>query len=169
MPLNHLLLHLLIPGVTRAHDPGTGREAIFDRLNDETVLVFGLDNAETRKRLGLDLEGQKCCNHMFFYKSKPLTIFLFTELKTGDANGADQQLLSAIRAICSANHHTNVMIQNKCVRALIVTSLASPARTRARDEMRKRMKKAGVEVYFGTSRGRGCSCQVRKLIPELSN
>ena len=167
MPLNYLLLHSLVPGGTTAHDPGTGREAVFDKSNNETILVFRLDEPGARSSLGLSGQGQKCCDHLFFYKSQPLTIFLFTELKSRDLGDADQQLLSAIHAVCRDNYVLELK-RRGYVRALIVTSLSSPGDNRARAEIQKRMQQNGIEVYFGTSRGRGGSCKVRQFIHELS-
>lgn len=166
MPLNHLLLHSLIPGVTSASDPGTGQEATFDKNPNETILVFQLDEANARNRLGLAGEGQKCCDHLFFYKSEQATFFLFTELKSRNIEDADQQLLSAIAAVCKSSH-IQALKRNKCIRALIVTAVASPGGRREK-ETRRKMQAHGIEVYFGVSRGRGSACKVRTYIPELS-
>src|SRR5271165_2771292 len=97
MAFDYLLKHALVPGVTSCEEEGKGVR--LRPLNDETIIVFHLDNSKVRERF--KLTEKPCCDYLFFYKHKDKSAFLiFIELKgTGDIDRAAEQILSAYRAL----------------------------------------------------------------------
>jgi hypothetical protein len=160
MPFNHLLFKSLLPGKTLAEDKRSGcrTSADLERGRNETVLLFRLDEASTRKLLGLS--DQKCCDHLYFLKSEKNTTLIFVELKSTDLDQAEKQILSSYRAICN---HSNVKSQSPRTLALIVSAIGTPPGSKKRQ---LEMSKRGIDLYFGTSRGRPCS--IKSVIRDLS-
>jgi hypothetical protein len=162
MPFNHLLFDSLKPGVTLAEDRGSGCYTSTDLRRDaeETVLLFGLDDSATRRRLSLN-DG-KCCDYLYFLKNNIRTELIFVELKSTNIESATHQITSAHSAICDRCH--TFKSRGTRAKAIIVSSQASPRDTKA---IQDRMKKRGIDLYFGISR-KGHPCQIKNLIPDLS-
>ena len=105
---------------------------------------------------------------MFFYKSEPLTMVLFTELKSRNIDDADQQLLSAIEAVCR-DDDLRELKERRCVRAVIVTSLSAPQTIAPGLKFRGGCKRRGSSctlVQAGVGVARAKSGSVSRSFPE---
>ena len=155
MPFNHLLAHALIPGVTKASD--SGKEAILSPESGEAVLVFRLDEDITREHLGI--ANLKCCDYLFLFKDSNRTLCIFIEFKGSDLSRADEQILSAYQAICRKSEALK-KLWNGRARAIIVSSLTAPPKEF--DKFQKQLRAEGIELHFGTSRGK--PSDIRKIL-----
>jgi len=151
MPFNHLLFESLLPGRTLAEDKEKGcrSSANLERGPGEAVLLFRLDQIGTKERL--NLRGKKCCDHLFFYKSGNQTLLIFIELKSTDIRGAMEQITSAHDAILSESQYFRSKRPTVC--AVFVSVAAS---TNDKKRMQKEMREKGINLEFGTSRGKAC-------------
>jgi hypothetical protein len=157
MPFNHLLFEALLPGKTlaqdREHDGYTSAE--LKPGPGETVLLFRLDDDETKQHL--KLAGQKCCDYFFFFKASHESLLIFVELKGGNLDRAEEQLAGAIDAICPSSGKGKTW--RKLARAVVVSPTVSP---RDRLKIQNAMKARGIKVYFGSSK-KGFPCSIRAV------
>jgi hypothetical protein len=160
MPFNHLLFESLLPGKTLAEDRKSGcrTSADLNRGPSETILLFRLDHASTRLRLGLS--DTKCCDHLYFLKSETRTLLIFVELKSANIDEAEKQILNAHDAICN---HSDVKKKLFLKLALIVSATGTPPNAKKRQT---NMREHGIALYFGTSRGGAYS--IRDIIKDLA-
>jgi hypothetical protein len=162
MPFDHLLFESLRPGKTLAEDRRSGclTSADVERNGGETVLLFGLDDDSTRKRLGLS--DRRCCDFMYFLKNRNQSLLVFVELKSTNIESAAEQIANAHHAI--RQHSAFVKSRATRARAVIVSSLGTPRDGKA---IQQRMRKRGIDLYFGTSR-KGHPCLIKDTIGYLS-
>jgi hypothetical protein len=157
MPFNHLLFEALLPGKTlaedRAHNGYTSAQ--LEANAGETVLLFRLDEDKTKEHL--KLTGEKCCDYFFLFRGKQKSLLIFVELKGGNLERAEQQLLAAIDAICTNSDKGRSW--RRLARAVVVSPTVSP---RDRLKIQKAMKAKGTEVYFGSSK-KNAPCALRKI------
>jgi hypothetical protein len=157
MPFNHLLFEALLPGKTLAEDRVQNgyTSAQLEAGAGETVLLFRLDEDKTKARL--KLTGKKCCDYFFFYSGRQKSLLIFVELKGGNLDRAEEQLVSAIDAICPNSDQGRSW--RKHARAVIVSPTGSP---RDRLKIQKAMRASGINVYFGSSK-KNSPCPIRTI------
>lgn len=151
MLFDHLLFDALVPGKTLAEDKGHGSptSADFRPTGDETVLLFRIDDDQTKKRLGLT--GQKCCDSLYFVKNKTDSLLILVELKGSDSSRAKEQILGTFTAIHKNSEHVR---RGTCkVYAVIVTLREAP---RNLTEMKKKLRQKGIQLQHVKWRGRAC-------------
>jgi hypothetical protein len=160
MPFSHLLFEALLPGKSVAEDRKSGcrTSADLQRGPNETILLFRLDHAQTKSRLGLS--DRKCCDHLYFLKSETRTILIFVELKSTDLDEAEEQILNAHNAICN---HSDVKKKSFRSVAIVVSTMGAPPNAKKRQS---NMREHGIALYFGTSRGGSYS--VRDIVKDVS-
>jgi hypothetical protein len=103
------------------------------------------------------LSGKKCCDHLYFFKGKARCLLIFVELKGEDLADAEEQLSNAIDAICNLAGQGRAW--RKHARAVIISPTVSP---RDWSRVQVKMKKRGIEVYFGTSK-KDHPCNLKKV------
>ena len=150
MLFDHLLFDALVPGKTLAEDKGHGSptSADFRPTGDETVLLFRIDDDQTKKRLGLT---GRCCDSLYFVKNKTDSLLILVELKGSDSSRAKEQILGTFAAIRKNSEHVR---RGTCkVYAVIVTLREAP---RNLTKMKKELRQQGIQLEHGKSRGRAC-------------
>jgi hypothetical protein len=160
MPFNHLLFEALQAGKTLAEDRKSGCRTTADlkRGAGETVLLFQIDGASTRKHLRL--AEKKCCDHAYFFKSVKVTLLIFVEMKSTNLDGAVDQILNAHEAIC---FHPNLKAQSPRSIGVIVSTVAFIPDSH---KIKNRIGKRKINLYFKVSRNKPYS--INELITGLS-